>query len=464
MSTAAGKAPPRAPRALPLLGHGLHLLHDPLGFFTSVRELGDVVAFGIGPKTAYVVNRIDLVRRILVNEADRFYNGPLKQEGRVLFGDGLGTSEGAFHRRQRLLIQPAFQPARIARYKAVMQQVAVDRCASWQHGQRLELDQEMYAIGLRVVSQTLFSSTLSAEVADKFERNVAQAMAGIARRSLLPLGLLKRLPTPSNRRFIAAVGALNDAVNRVIADRRARGAEADDILSMLLSAREEDGSGMSDQQIHDEAMTLLLGGSETTSTTLSWLFHVLGTHPMIEQRVHAELDDALRDWDGGAQALRKLDYLSRVVQETLRLYPAGWLLNRVSLTEVELGDYRLPSGSMVFFSPYALHRDPAAFPDPERFDPDRWLDGPALATSRAALLPFGAGSRKCIGESYALAESVTVAAMIARRWRLAPVPGQPVRPKPTSVLVPSQLPMIALRRGSHTPSVCPFPHHVAHEK
>jgi cytochrome P450 len=454
MSPTACRVPPRAPGALPLLGHGLQLMHDPLGFFTSVREIGDVIAFGFGQKTAYVVNRADLVRRMLVSEANRFHKGPLHQEGRVLFGEGLGTSEGAFHRRQRLFIQPAFQPAWIARYMAVMQQVAVDRCASWQHGQRLELDREMYAVGLRIVSQTLFSSTFDTEVAETFERNVPQALWGIARRSLLPVGpLLKRLPTPGNRRFIAAVGALRDAVERVIADRRARGAETDDILSLLLSARAEDGSGMSDQQIHDEAMTLLLGGSETTATTLCWLFHMLGTHPEIEARVHAELDNALGDWDGSAQALRKLDYLSRVVQETLRLYPAGWVLNRQSLTEVELGGYRIPSGSMVFFSPYALHRDPAVFPHPERFDPDRWLEGPALATCRIGLLPFGAGSRKCIGESFALAEAVTVAATIARRWRLEPVPGQPVRPKPTMVLALSQLPMIALRRGPHTPSI-----------
>jgi pentalenene oxygenase len=452
MSATAGQAPPRAPGALPLLGHGLRLLRDPLGFFTSARELGDVVAFGFGPKTSYLVNSVDLVRRVLVTDAHRFHKGPMFQEIRSLFGNGLGMSEGAFHKRQRLLVQPAFQHARIARYVAIMHQAAVERCASWQHGQRLELDREMFALSFQIVGRSLFSSTTGADVADKFERNLPQVLRVIARRSLLSLGPLERLPTPGNRRVTVAVGALRDAVDRVIADRRARGAEADDILSLLLSAREEDGSGMSDRQIRDEVMSLMIAGSETTAHTLGWLFHVLGTHPGIEERVHAELDGALRDWDGGAQALRTLDYLPRVVQETLRVYPAIWMFNRQSLTDVELGGYWLPSGSLVFFSPYALHRDPAIFPDPERFDPDRWLDGPALGTSRAALLPFGAGSYKCIGESFALAEVVTVAAEIARRWRLKPVPGQPVRPNPRVALAPSQLPMIALRRHPHAPS------------
>jgi len=280
-------------------------------------------------------------------------------------------------------------------------------------------------------------------------RSMPIVLEGVTKRALSPTQLLEKLPTPENRRFHAANGRLRDLVDRIIAEYRRTGVDHGDMVSMLLLARDEEtGEGLGDAQVRDEAVTMLLAGTETTSTTLSWVFHVLGQRPDLEARLHDEVDEVLGDGPVSFEQIGQLGYTRRLVTETLRTYPAAWLLTRRTNEPVSLGDVVLPAGTDVLFSQYALHRDPALYADPDVFDPDRWLPERAARIPRPAFIPFGAGNRQCIGEGFAWTEAIVVLATMARRWRMRAVPGVPVRMRPAATLRPSRLPMVPLLRRS----------------
>jgi pentalenene oxygenase len=262
-----------------------------------------------------------------------------------------------------------------------------------------------------------------------------------------PFGLRGRLPTPANRAFDAAVERLRAVVDRIVAEYRAAGVDHGDVVSMLLLAQdEESGAGLTDTEVRDEVLTLLAAGHETTANALSWAMHHLGQRPELEERAQAEVDEALGDRDIEFSDIAGLTLLNNIVLETLRLYPPAWILTRRTTGPVTLGGVELPAGASVFFAPYALQRDPAAYPDPDGFDPDRWSVGAAALSQRPDFVPFGGGRRQCIGDVFALTELVVVLATIIRRWQLRPVPGHAVRLDSTSVLKPDRLPMTPHRR------------------
>jgi len=440
---------PTMPGGLPVIGHTLQMARRPLEFVESLRDEGDVVVFRLGTKPAYMISKPELINELLVSKYKYFEKGgPLFEQATKLIGNGLVASNGKFHRRQRRLSQPAFHHGRMANYASAAIEVVEDVSASWRHGQVVDLSRDLYDMTMNVLTKTLFSA-LSVDVAAEIRRSLPVLVAGVGRRAFIPIEFIHKLPLPVNRREDAALRRMYDLVDGIIAEYRGNCTDRGDLLSMLILARDEEtGESMTDSQLHDEIRSMLVAGTETSATALLWAFHIFATHPEIERRAHQEVDEVL---DGGPvsyQILPKLEYLGRVIQEILRVYPTGWILTRRAVTDIDLGGYRIPAGADVFFSPYAVHQDPANFADPNVFDPDRWLPERAHAISRHSYLPFGAGVRKCIGESFAYVEMTIALAVLAARWTMRSAARKPVRPVAGSTYKPSDSHMLLRARQS----------------
>jgi len=438
--------PATLPRPLPLLGHALRFRREPLEFLESLRPLGSVVMIRLGPKPAYVINSPDLIRRVLVTDPHAFTTGLLLDKVRPFIGSGLITTRGATHRRHRRMLQPAFHRSRIARYADVMRRLAAARADSWQDGQEIVADVEMMELAMAVVGKTLFSMDFDQDAVDEVVGSMPILLDGIRKRLLAPTDLLEKLPTTDNRRFNAAIRRVHEVVDRMIVDYRRAGLDHGDLASMMLLARDEEtGEGLSDEEVRGEVLTMLAAGTQTTATTMAWALHILSVHDDMQDRAHAEIREVLGDRAVASEDLDRLDYIRRLLSETLRLYPPAWLLSRRTAVEVNLGGHVLPPGVTLLFSPYALHRDPSIFPDPELFDPDRWLPE-REQIPRPAFIPFGAGNRQCLGEGFAWVEATVVLATILSRWQVRPVAGQTIRKVALATLVPSRLPLIVKRR------------------
>lgn len=436
---------PVAPGRLPLLGHTLPMLRRRWKFTTSLRQHGDIVVVDLGTMRTYFVTSPQLVQELLVTKGQLFRKGALFDKFLPFFGNGLATSNGVFHRRQRRMVQPAFHRERIGRYAETMARAAADLTATWRPGQVRAVEQDAQALAVTIVGEALFSTELGSRAIDEVRRSIFIVLRHGMVRALSPT-FVEKLPLRANREFDAAIERMRAIVLDVVRARREDGADHGDLLSMLLLAQDADtGDGMSDQQVHDEVMTLLVGGIETTALALAWTFHELARHPEVERRVHEEVDEVLAGRTPTFEDAGKLVYLKQVVNEVLRMYPV-WFLMRRALAPVELGGTTLPEGAEVIFSPHALHHDPASFADPFRFDPGRWSPDRAATIPKGAFVPFGAGTRQCVGNLFAQTEIVVTVATVAARWRLVPVPGKPVRVKFTSAAYPRDLLMTAVPR------------------
>jgi len=418
--------------------HMLRLTKEPLAFVQRLhREHGDVARFSVAGQPLVLVSDPDRIRDVLVTHARTFHKGRGLERAKLLLGEGLLTSEGEKHLRQRRLAQPAFHRARVNAYGEVMARYAERRVARWTDGERFDLSREMAAYTLAVAGKTLFDADIEDE-APEIGAALAAALAAF-NFSVLPFaGLLLRLPFPVVRRFRRARARLDATIYRLIAERRASGEDRGDLLSMLLLAHdtEGDGSGMTDEQLRDEAMTILLAGHETTANALTWALWLLSRHPAVSARLHAEVD-ALGDAALGAEDVARLPYVRAVLAETLRLYPPAWVLGRRATSPYLLGDVELPARTIVLMSQWVVHRDPRWWPDADAFQPERWLEGgSALAADRPkfSYFPFGAGTRVCIGEQFAWMEGILALASVTRRWRLEPVAGHVVEPHPIITL------------------------------
>jgi cytochrome P450 len=420
---------PVAPGRLPILGHIPVLWRNPLRFLESLRTVGDIVRVDLGNWPVYVLTSPELVREALTGRAASLARGRIYDRARSLFGNGLATSDGALHHRQRRLIQPAFHRARIAGYADIMCHHAAELAAGWQPGQRIDVDTAMHDLTMRTVVSALFSADLG-PAATEVRQLMPVVMKGIATRMVTP----KRLdnwPIPANRRFDLAAARLRHIVSTVIAAYRADGCERDDLLSMLSATT------MTDEQVCDEVISLLMAGTETPGLTLAWTFHELAAHPDAERRLHAELDTVIGDRPVTHDDLPRLTYTSQILNEALRLHSVLLFTRRATAT-TNLGGVVIPPGTEVAYSPYALHRDPRVYGCPARFDPDR--------SSTRLFAPFGAGHHKCIGDFFAMTEMQITLATIAGRWRLRPAPGHRVREVIAEVPRPNALPMVVERR------------------
>ena len=429
---------PPGPRGAPFVGSLFEMRRDPLVFFTRIaREHGDVVRFRVGPADVYLVSHPDLVKEVLVTQQHRFMKGRGLQWAKHFLGEGLLTSEGEFHRRQRRLSQPAFHRQRIESYGTTMVDFAIRTRDRWVAGREMALDREMMALTMAIVGKTLFDADVEGE-ADEIAASLTTVISFFPRFNLPWAGLLQRLPLPSNRRFERARDRLDATIYRIIAERRKAREDRGDLLSMLLAARDEegDGTGMTDRQLRDELMTLFLAGHETTANALSWTFYLLSQNPEAEARLLAELDGALAGRTPTVLDLPSLRYCEGVLAESMRLYPPAWGLGRHVLEDVPLGSWVVPKGAHVAVVPWVVHRDERFWPDPLRFDPERFSPEARAARPKFAYFPFGGGARQCIGEPFAWMEGVLIVATIAQRWRLRLVAEHRVEPQALITLRP----------------------------
>jgi len=438
---------PPGPRARWLRGSLEEFGRDRLGFFTRcARDYGDVAAFRLGPRPCLLLSHPDLIEYVLLTASRNFTKHFAVRLNRLLLGNGLINSEGDFWLRQRRLAQPGFVRERVVLYADTMAAATERHVADWQDGQTRDLHAEMMRLTLEIVGLTLFGADVAAETHDVSAALEVALTCYVARVQSLLL-LPEWLPTPNNRRLRQAVGRLDDILYRIIRQRRAGDRERDDLLSMLLRARDEGGGSMTDRQLRDEAMTLFLAGHETTALALTWAWYLLGRHPEVEAALLAELQAVLGGRAPTAADLPRLRYTERLVCEVLRLYPPVYTIGREALADCEIGGYRVRAGTTVFLSQWVMHHDPRYFEDPDAFRPDRWADDLARRLPKYAYFPFGGGPRVCIGNSFATMEAVLVLAIIAQKFRLAPASAEPVRPRAFLTLRPERaVPMVLARR------------------
>ncbi|HLH40433.1 MAG TPA: cytochrome P450 [Bryobacteraceae bacterium] len=428
------KPKPPALKGRPFMGVLSDFRKNPPEFLlNAARSHGDIVFMRLGPQPAFVVSNPDWIRDVLVTHQTQFIKSRMLERAKVLLGEGLLTSEGEFHKRQRRLVQPAFHRERLIGYSASMVDAAAQCRRQWSPGDRLDLAREMTRLTLAIVAKTLFSADVSSE-ADEIGAALTEVL-GLFETALTPFSeWLEKLPLPSVRRFERARALLDRIIYGIIAARRASGRDEGDLLSMLLLARDE-GSGMDDKQVRDEALTLFLAGHETTANALTWTWYLLSQNPEIERKFHAEID-ALGDRLPVFDDLGRLKYVEMVFAESMRLFPPAWSIGRRNLTEYRMGRYSIPPRSIILMSPYVVHRDPRWHPDPLRFDPDRWLPENAASRPKFSYFPFGGGARVCIGERFAWMEGVLLLTVLAQKWKLRLEPDHPVETKALITLRP----------------------------
>jgi cytochrome P450 len=435
--------------SVPVLGHALPLWRRPLEFLAALPADADLVEIRLGPKRAFLAHHPQLVHRVLTESRTFDKGGPLFEKARLLVGDGLVSSAWEPHRRQRRLLQPAFHPSRLPGYVELMGEQIREELSGWRSGETLDVGEAMHALTLKITARTMFATTAGPDAIAEVAFCMPVIMRGVYKRMTAPLGVQEKLPTRHNRQFEQVRIRMRRLIERTVAAHRAcADGDRGDLLSMLIRARDpRTGDALSDREIHDQVMTLLIGGTETTGNTMAWAFHVLATHPEVESRLHTEVDRVLGGRVPTFEDLPRLDYTARVITEVLRMYPPAWLLTRATTREVEVAGRRLAAGTTVMYSPYALGRHRAIFTDPERFDPDRWLPDRGVALPRGNNVPFGGGGRKCIGDAVGMAETTITLAAIAGHWRLRAVPGTRVGTAvPRASLGTGPLPMIPERR------------------
>ena len=409
----------------------LEFRRDPLVTLMRISgQCGGMARFRLGFQRVYLLSKPEYIADALV----RHNNDMVKSRGlrmaKNVLGEGLLTSEGDLHDRQRRLVQPAFRHERIASYAAMMPGRARSMTERWRDGEVVDIHKEMMGLTMGIVAKALFG----AEVESKAEE-VAESLEAFLKnfnRVTNPLApLLERLPLPSNRRFRRGKERLDALIYRVI--REGEGKPEGSLLSALVAAR---GDGTTDLQIRDEMVTLFLAGHETTANALTWGWYLLSQNPRAEARLHEELDSVLDGRLPEPDDVPRLGYTAKVLTESMRLYPPAWVVGRQTLRETEIGGHRIPAKSLLLMSQYVMHHDPKHFPDPERFDPDRWTPEMKASLPRFAYFPFGGGPRACIGEPFAWSEGILLMATIARDWRMSLLPGHRVALLPRLTLRP----------------------------
>jgi cytochrome P450 len=431
------KTPP-GPKGKPIAGNLLEFRRDPTGFLLSVAlEYGDVVHLKFGPQHIYLINNPDYIRDVLVTNNRNFIKSRGLQMAKRFLGEGLLTSEGDFHRRQRRLAQPAFHKQRINSYAHVMAEYAARTRDRWHNGETLDIHQEMMRVTLGIVGKTLFDADVEAEA-----NEIGEALNSIMQlfdRITIPFPqLMNSLPLPSNFRFLKAHRRLDRTMYRIIGEHRAAGVDRGDLLSMLLLAQDEEGDGgsMTDLQLRDEAMTIFLAGHETTANAMTWTWYLLSQNPEIEAKLHREIDEVLEGRLPTADDVARLQYTEMVFAESMRMYPPAWAMGRQVLSDYEVGGYIAPAGSIVLMSPWVMHHNPRYYPDPLKFDPERWTPQNRDLRPKFSYFPFGGGPRVCIGEGFAWMEGVLLLAPIAQKWQMRLEVGHRVEMRPLITLRP----------------------------
>jgi cytochrome P450 len=431
------KTMPPGPRGSLLLGNLPDFAADVLGFHERCRdEFGDIVRLRLAGRTFFLISHPDLVHTVLVaNHRNFVKHSFFWRHVTGIFGKSLLTTEGDTWLAQRRLTAPAFHRDRIQSYGETMVAYTERMLETWQPGEVRNVHQDTMGLTLEIVAKVLFDSDVASDVAavgSSFDAVTDE----IAARFRRPVFIPDWMPLPGNFRYRAGVAELNRVVYRIIREHHANGARGNDLLSMLMQVRDENGHGMSDVQLRDEAVTLLLAGHETTALALSWTWYLLSRNPAAAAALHEELERVLAGRAPTPADLPALRYTESVIQESMRILPPVYGVGREALEDCELGGYEVAKGTTIFISMWAMHRDPRWFEDPAAFKPERWLDGLAARLPRHAYMPFGGGPRICIGNSFAMMEAVLVLATIARKFKLTRISDEPVQPFPTITLRP----------------------------
>lgn len=421
------------PPGYPIVGALPKVMKDPLPFLSqAAREYGDVVCLGgFGSQKFYLVTHPDDIERVWKTHHRNYVRGSNFQLLKPLGGDGLFLSEGEPWRQHRKLLQPAFHVSRLMGMVETINASIEGMLERWRRqiapGQPFDLEREMMSLLIEVSAKTLFGTEVAGDAATIHE-TITTAFSILHRRVLSAVPFPWWVPFPRHVRFLRAVAELDKVVYRLIDQRRRSGIEGSDVLSTLLSVRDEAGEPMPDRQLRDEVVTMLVAGHESTGATLSWALYLLSRYPQVMRRVEAELSEVLGGRTPGFQDLPRLPYLSRVFKETLRLYPPFWMLTRTPLADDELSGHRIPAGSIVMFSSYVTQRRPDFWPNPEAFDPDRFLPERSEGRPQFAWYPFGGGPRVCIGARMAEMQALLVLGALLQRYDLHAVPGRRVEP------------------------------------
>ncbi|MFD0680062.1 MULTISPECIES: cytochrome P450 [unclassified Paenibacillus] len=431
------------PKGLPITGNLLAFRKDPLGFLIRTQqEFGAVAHMRFGPaRHLYLINDPVLIKEVLVTKQKSFQKAKGLQIAKAVVGEGVLTSEGDAHLRQRRLMQPSFRKDRISKYADSMVELTYELLEGWKDQTERSITDDMMKLTLNIITQTMFGTSLKGGLHD-IGQAVEVGMKYVSSKASSIFDIPESIPTKRNLEFKQAAKKLDDIIFGIIEERRNNpdtNGTADDLLSMLLAAKdEEDGTGMTDQQVRDEVMTIFLAGHETTGNTLSWTWYLLSTYPEVEYKLWQELDQVLGGRKPTIDDLGKLDYLQQVIWESMRLYPAVWVINREATEEVEIGEHKFKPGDTLMMSQFAMHRNPKYYDHPEQFIPERFAGGELLKRiPQFAYFPFGGGPRVCIGNNFALMEAALILATIGSRYKLSLAPNHPeVEPEPLVTMRP----------------------------
>ncbi|MBI1282244.1 MAG: cytochrome P450 [Anaerolineaceae bacterium] len=413
---------------------------DMLGYVSrSFKQYGGIWKIEAGGEIQYMISEPDLIQEITVKQADKFHKSPDyidDKRGLARFlGTGLLTNDGEFWKRQRKLVAPAFHTKRIEAYAQTMVDSTKAMLDRW-HGQStLDIDDEMMRVTLQIVVKTLFNVDISAE-AERIGDAMTALQQMVGNNSIVEKLLPLWIPTPQRRRSKKAVDDLDEIIYGLIADWKKEGKDNGDLLSMLMLTRDDEGNGMSDKQVRDEAVTLFLAGHDTTANTLNWTWYLLAQNPEVEAKLHHEIDTVLGGNLPTLADLRRLPYSEMVIKESMRLFPPAYFFGRVAIDDVQLGNFYAPKGTGIGISSYTVHRDPRWWDAPETFRPERFSPENAEHIRKYSYIPFGAGPRVCIGNSFAMMEAHLMLVMIAQRYQLRLSAGQEVKIDPLLTMKP----------------------------
>ena len=436
---------PPGPKGLSFWWEQFRAPGDSLSFLQRLtRDYGDMVFLHLLTVPACVTSDLAAIEQVLVTNSQNFTKSQDYRALYVILGEGLLTSEGDMWKRHRKLVQPAFFRERIASYGPLMTEAAERVASEWQHGEVRDMHRDLMRITLEIAARSLFDIEIGGQ-ANAIGTALGIMMEDFMRLTSVHFFLPNWLSIVGPRRFRRALREMESIVYSIVKDKRASGKRSNDLLSLMLEAREEDGTGLSDKELRDEVMTLLLAGHETTANTLGFTLYLLAQNPEAEARLCAELDEVLGGRTAQPADLHRLPYTDMVLKESMRLYPPAWAIGRKAIGDFDLLGYQFPRGTNVFMSQWIMHRNPRYFPDPERFDPERWSEQSALHRTlpKFAYLPFGAGPRVCVGASLAITEATLVLATLYQRYRFRLATTEPLQVLPSVTLRPKD--GIALR-------------------
>ena len=444
MVTSIGERPP-CPRALPLVGNTFEFMRDKLGFTERVASHGPVSTLRLFGRTFYLITSPELVQETLVRRSASLQKDIFFEHLRRIGGNGLGTSEGPLWRRQRKLVARAFTPARLGNYADQTVDSAIQATNQWVKGDSLELLSSLSKLTLDLTGRTLFGSDLCEDAVQvgvsmaAIDRYYQQIMAS-------PFSLPAWWPSPQNVAFVRAIQRVDTVIEKMIVSRRAEGIDRGDFLGALLHAKDENGQCMSTKQIRDECMTVFIAGHDTSALALTYTLYLLSRHPKIKRRVRQEIATQVGVRRPTADDVQSLVYTKQVLKEAMRLYPPAWGLLRQSIEDLHVGGYHIPKGSTLMFSQWIEHRNPTYFPDPLRFDPDRWSVERAKNIHKFAYFPFGAGPRVCIGSHFSMMSLSLVIATLLQRCEFTFAEGADLQTRATISLRPANRLQVRVQR------------------